>query len=296
MPNFLVIGAAKSGTTSLYHYLRQHPMVFMSDRKEIRFFNHYHAAPSYTGPGADTIYRNLVSDVDEYESLFARAAHFSARGEASNYLASPESAARIRHYIPDVRIIALLRNPAERAFSQFTANRRDGFEPEEDFEWALELEAERRRLNWGPPWYYRGNGYYYQGLKEFYKLFPSEQIKVVLTEDMQNDAIALCREIFQHLGVDQSFTPATSTRYNVSGIPRARLLYRMLAGPTRINRLGKRLLSKPLRSRIRSGTIDKGMVKIPLPLELRLKLQEDYREDTLRLQELLDRDLVSWLT
>lgn len=294
MPNFLIIGAGKSGTTSLFNYTRQHPQLFMSERKDIRFFGHEGCAPEYTGPGASSIYHDPVTEMSQYERYFVGADGFPARGETSNYMVLPKAAEQIHRHLPEVRLIAILRNPVERAFSAFAANRRDGFEPEPEFERALDLEPHRQQENWGPTWYYRSNSRYYYRLREFYDRFPKERIHVYLTEDLARDPVGVCQDIFGHLGIDASFVPNTKTRYNVSGVPRFGQLYRLLAGPTLINRLGKLLLPKDLRTTIRAGTIDKAIVKSTKPMALREKLLEQFRDDNLRLQGLIDRDLSAW--
>ena len=143
LPNFLVIGAEKSGTTALHELLATHPQVFMSEPKEPSFFlsedRRYLAQDLMGQPSPD------IRTQSEYEEIFAAAPPAKVIGESSPcYLYSPEAAQLIKATIPGVRIVALLRNPAERAFSQFTFNQQRGWEPlTRTFKEALELEEER---------------------------------------------------------------------------------------------------------------------------------------------------------
>src|SRR5215218_4707583 len=121
MPNFLIIGAGKSGTTSLYHYLGQHPEVFMSPMKEPKFFCFEGERPNFRGPGDDEeINRKCVTTIDAYRALFDGVACEKAVGEASSmYLYYPKAPERIDHHVAGVRLIAVLRNPVDRAYSSY---------------------------------------------------------------------------------------------------------------------------------------------------------------------------------
>ncbi len=149
LPNFLIVGAAKSGTTALYAYLRQHPQVYMSPLKEPNYFAHAGQPPQFGGPRADILNRDVVYRRDAYEALFHDAHHATAIGEASpRYLAVPGTARRIKEQASHMRMIAILRDPVERAFSSFVMYQRDGLEPAASLLQAIEDEPRRRRENW----------------------------------------------------------------------------------------------------------------------------------------------------
>ena len=297
MPNFLVIGAAKSGTTSLYHYLAQHPDVFMSPVKEPNFFALEGEKPSFRAPGADErINRWSITDLEAYRKLFDGAAKEKAIGEASPlYLYSPKAPERIRHYAPEAKLIAVLRNPAERAYSSFLHLVRNGREPLTDFVRALRAEEERIQSNWEWIWHYENMGFYHTQLKRYYETFERGQIRVYLYEDLKNDPIGMLRDVYGFLGVDDSFTPNTLSRYMVSGVPRSRALYAILRKPHPIKSVLKPLLPKGLRRRVLLNLQNRLLVKPPFPAEVRRNLTEAYREDVVKLQELIGRDLSAWL-
>jgi len=140
LPTFLVIGAARSGSSSLHDSLRQHPQVFVSPIKEPHFFSNENKEPPRGVPGAPRSTR--VTDINRYMELFEGAKPGMAVGEASvSYLYSEDAPDRIRHYVPDVRLVAILRNPVERAYSAFQYLRERGTEPYADFSEALEADT-----------------------------------------------------------------------------------------------------------------------------------------------------------
>lgn len=131
LPNFLIIGAAKAGTTSLYHYLAQHPQIYMSPIKEPNFFALEERCVDFRGPGDHLYIKQFsVTELERYRSLFQGVTHEQAVGEASPlYLYSPVAPARSHRYVPEMKLIAILRHPVDRAYSAFLHLLRDEREP-----------------------------------------------------------------------------------------------------------------------------------------------------------------------
>lgn len=258
LPNFIILGAAKAGTTAVYHYLGQHPQIGMSRIKETNFFALMDDPLDFRGPGdRDYITRFSVTTWDGYRDQF-QACGATAVGEASPlYLYSPEVPARLREHVPDARLIAILRNPVDRAYSAFLHLIRDGRETETDFASALRREEERIADRWEHIWHYRRMGLYHEQLRRYYDTFDRGQIKVFLYYDLRTDPAGVLRDICRFVGVDDTFTPDVSVRHNVA--------------PTLTGQCP------------------------PLLPDVRRTLQESFREDILRLQDLLDRDLSRWL-
>ena len=297
MPNFLVIGAAKSGTTSLYHYLAQHPDVFMSPVKEPNFFALEGERPSFRAPGADErINRWSVTDPDEYRKLYQGANGESALGEASPvYLYSEKAVARIKHHVPEARLIAVLRNPAERAYSGFLHLLLNGRETVKDFGEALALEEERKRENWDWIWHYKSMGFYHEQLSRYREAFDAEKIKVYLYEDLEGDPAGVVRDAYGFLGVDASFVPSPPARYNATGIPRSKKLNDLLRKDNPIKSAAKLFVPKRFRRKLLMNMQNRILVKRPFPQRERRQLAEEYRENVLKLQDLIGRDLSGWL-
>jgi hypothetical protein len=292
MPNFFVVGAQKAGTTSLYHYLNQHPQVFMSPVKEPHFFEGLQS--EYRRPGRR---KPPVANLRDYEALFSGASGEIAVGEASaSYLYSPEAPVLIRRSVPEARIIAVLRDPAERAYSNFLHVVQVGREPLADFAAALQAEEGRMRDNWGPLWYYEHKGFYYAQVKRYLETFGRDQVGIWLYEDLRDHPTEMMREIFCFLAVDETFVPQVTIEHNPSGLPRnegVKALYnRVRSLSARNPELMGRFLPAGLRTHLRNRIFVKPP---PFPPDVRSKLRRTYREDILKLQELIGRDLSPWL-
>lgn len=298
IPNFLIIGTAKAGTSSLYHYLNQHPQIYMSPVKEPRFF----APELYTEHCKDPYregakqHRDVPMSFEEYCQLFEGAVNEVALGEASTeYLYMPKTPERIQQHIPSAKLIAILRDPAERAFSAFCYQLRDGCE-KLTFEQALAAESQRITENkWWPGWHYKQSGFYYEQLKRYFQVFDPSQIKVYLHDELSADPTSVVKDIFRFVGVEDDFTP-TLTRKNVSGIPQNRFLHSLMTRNNPLKAAVKPFLPDGLRQRVAQNIHQQNMQAKPtLSPEIRHTLVEDYRQDILNLQDLLQRDLSKWL-
>jgi hypothetical protein len=295
LPDFLVIGAAKAGTTALHEYLRQHPQVCMSRRKEPNFFAFDQQPPRFGGPGDRTILnRDVIWRFDDYLRQFVHARPGQVVGEISpRYLDTPGAAERIRGRLPEARLVAILRQPADRAWSHFSMRRRDGFEPCATLEDALADAPRRVRENWGSGRYFE-RGLYARQLGAYYARFSRDRIRIYLYDDLVADARGLLSDLLAFLGVDQDVVPDISRRPNPSGDLRNPLLRWLWTRPG-ARSFVRPLLPKPLRQAVSSWVIRRPLVRRSMPPETRVRLTELYRDEILRLQELIDRDLSVWL-
>ncbi len=291
MPNFLIIGAAKAGTTALYHYLKEHPEIYMAPQKEPKFFALEGEKLNFRGPGdQNNINKSTITDIESYRELFQGASNQKVIGEASPlYLYSPKAPERIRHYIPDTKLIAILRDPVERAYSGYLMHISEGRETARDFAEALREEEMRIRNNWG--WgHYASVGFYHSQLKRYFDNFNHHQIRVYLYEDLKTNSISLLQDIFNFLNVEESFVPDISIRHNITGIPKNTILQTLIQSLKPLNPVFKLVLPANLRQNIKTQIL----VKPQLPPEIRKQLIEVYREDILKLEELIQRDLSKW--
>lgn len=299
LPNFLIIGAAKCGTTSLHYYLQQHPEIFMCPRKDTFFFDFGGHEPNYAGPGDEEWYTDFaVVHLEEYEALFAGVSSEKAVGEAcAGYLYAPQASECVHRHIPHAKLIAVLRDPAERAYSSFLHEVRDGHETAADFAEGLALEKDRIRDNWRPIWHYRARGFYYEQIQRYLSLFGSSQLRIYLYEDLKENPTAMLKDIFSFLEVDESFVPDTSRKHNVAGFPRSRTLFKLVMTPNLLKTLIRPLLPAGFRNSLRSAITESrtSLHRPPLPPELRKRLVDEYRPDILKLQDLIRRDLSHWL-
>jgi len=315
-PTVITIGAAKAGSTSLHEYLKQHPDIFMSTMKEPNYFSFAGRKPDFRGPddegqrceaSADRLrvakYAGAIWREADYVRLFAKARNRKAVGESSvSYMYFPEAAQRIHASLPDVRLIAILRHPADRAFSKFLQFRREGCEPLEDFEAALDAEDGRIRRHWSPTWFYRQRGFYHAQLKPYFDLFGADRIRVYLYEEFASSPERVLADIFRFIGVDDRFVPDVRRRHNVSWRRRRMPRYDLpeaLASPAAAVALQRVLPDRGV------DLFQRGMrfvnskyvpwtppVFVP---EVRARLVAEFRNDIVALGPLIGRDLSAWL-
>jgi hypothetical protein len=292
LPTFLIIGCGRSGTTSLYRYLRQHPQIFMCPVKEPSYFS-WTDEMARTGEGVPW-YDTSVKTLAAYEALFSGVTSETAIGEASpRYFFSPQAPERIHRLIPDARLVAILRHPAERAHAVYVGSRRDGYETAPTFEEAIRQCEEGKREKW-PFRHYLRQCEYHRHIARYLGIFPRAQLRLYLFEDLAADAAALLRDLLAFLGVDSTFRFDLSRRYAPSGQignPFLGVLWR--------HSLALRLAVRPylpegLRD-LATRTLLRSVVKPEMKPETRARLLRHYRDDTLRLQDLMGRDLSHWL-
>ena len=300
LPTFLVIGAAKSGTTALHHYLSQHPDCYLPPSQEPSFFAFEGTRPNFRGPNGmpASVNTGAVTALDDYLALFRDGEGRPARGEVSPvYLYWPGTAERIKRYVPDVKLCAILRHPVERAYSSFMHAMREDKEPLGDFAAGLGAEPQRIAQNWGFLWRYADMGRYSQQLRRYYDVFPSSQIKVVLYDDLQRDARALCSELQAFIGVDPDFAPDVGVRHNVSGIPKSRVLHRALSRKGMLGRAAARVAPLIGVERLRRWQVAARSANLRQPPSsdrIPDELIERFRSDIDELERLTGRDLSHW--
>jgi len=301
MPNFLIIGAAKCGTDALCAYLAQHPRVYMTANKEPNFFiaEGRHEIP-YRGPGDRDVLQRFdgwVTTLDGYQALFGGVTDEQAIGEASTWYIYDERAPRqIRRHVPDAKLIAVLRNPIDRAYSAFTMMMRDGRETTTSFARALAAEDDRVGAGWELLWHYRRMGFYHAQLRRYFETFDAEQIRVVLYEDFNSRPREVVRDLFGFLGVDEGFEVDVSGRLNASMIPRHPRYHKLVRGQNSLKTALKSLLPSSVRRRVKASLPSSELTRpVPLSPEVRGALADVFRADVLQLERLLGRGLAHWL-
>ena len=289
LPNFFVIGAGKSGTTALYDALRQHPQIFMSPIKEPHYFAFQGLPPVFKGPAGDYYRRTGVYSPRDYYMLFQHAMQYKSIGEASpTYMVSDYAAEHIRQDLPDSKLVAVLRQPAERAYSNYMYFVQKGIEHASSFSEALEQEPRRREQGWADLFFYRHKGYYHQQLSRYFGVFPREQIRIYFYEDWKESPQNILQDLFGFLEVDPDFMPELR-KLNVTMVPRSRRFDRFVRrlskhGPAPLGAFLQRVNS--LYNQVRPPRLDPAV---------RAELTAGYREDILRLQDLTGRDLGHWM-
>ncbi|MBI4707804.1 MAG: sulfotransferase [Candidatus Omnitrophica bacterium] len=293
LPNFFIIGAAKAGTSSLFQYLKQHPQIFMSPVKEPHFFSYKEKVEYSNGPGDK---RDAVGNIRDYLALFEGSEQCIARGEGSTtYLDIESTPERIKSHVPNAKIIVILRNPVDRAYASFMHRRRDGVEQYSDFSQALQEEEKRIRQKWSMLWHYKTRQFVYEKLKRYFNTFDKALIKIYLYDDWRSDNHGVLRDIFRFLEVEENFSPDISTKHNMGFLPKNEGVHNFFVKQNVFKNILKPLIPFALRQQMKRKLMNMNFERQPLSPDIRKQLVEAYREDILKVQELIQKDLSSWL-
>lgn len=291
-PNFLVLGAPKCGTTSMYYYLNQHKDIFLCS-KEVHFFAY-----------GDDLYEDIVvQEWEKYLDLFEEAENEEILGEvAVRYLYSDVALNKIKKYIPDAKLMVLLRDPAERAFSHFLMRFRTGglvaekgtVPGEEDIREGFSNNRD-----------YIERSRYYKYIERYLKKFPKENMHFVVLDDLKNDPISVLSGIFEFLGVDENVEIDTSRKYNVSTVDEFSYFKVLLRRSKHLRSLRASKTLRWVASKIMPRSIIDWMLwrkstsksiknQVEMPPDVRKKLINYYEGDIDGLENLMSRDLSSW--
>ncbi len=227
IPNLFIVGAAKAGTTSLYEYLVQHPDIYMSPVKEPHYFSDVYRQNN------KRLSRKPISDEKTYLSLFEAVTNERVIGEAStSYFGNENAPSRIYAFNPKAKIIVMLRDPVERAYSYYLQRVREGGETGGFYE-AVREQADRQSKEWRP---YLDAGFYSKKIEKYKNLF-GDQIQLLIFEEFIREPIDSMARVFDFLEVDTSITEHLSYgKHNPYRIPRNALASKLIRGslPRRI--------------------------------------------------------------
>ncbi|MGH7769150.1 MAG: sulfotransferase family protein [Candidatus Binatia bacterium] len=269
-PNFFIVGAPRSGTTSLYEYLRQVPGIYMSPVKEPRYFD----AVDHFAPFAPKPIRSKA----KYLRLFKNVREEALVGEASpSYLMDLEAPQRIHSVAPHARIIMILRDPVEQIYSAYLQHRRSGFQ-RLPFPEAVKLDL------------YLKPAFYTEAVKRYCEVFGADRVKIVIFEEFIRDTPGAVREILRFLGVEAEPPPAVGEIHNSFGLHRWRWS-RLATRNTLARNAARRFLPDRLRRRVLEKIFYQKTAKPPMPEEGRNFLEGIYRDDVAGLEKLLGRPL-----
>lgn len=293
LPNFLIIGIQKAGTTSVYNYLKQHPEVYLSPVKETDFLEKDWS--KLIEQGHQFNHKKIIT-FEQYKNLFKGVTNEIAIGEISpNYLFHYKtSTGLIKKYVPNAKLIAILRNPIERAISDYLMHVREA-QSNVPLKEQIQYKADKS--------FVIRKGKYFQAVKYYFEQFGREQVSIFLYDDLRKDAKKFIQNIYKTIGVDPDFEPDTSRKSQVAQVPKNQAVNNLLVRKNPIRSLSasllKPLLSEKKRQEIRSlliGMNSKSKEEIDSFDEEKQLLLNLYRDDILKLQDLIDRDLSSWLT
>ncbi len=294
--NFLVIGAARSGTTALTSFLGEHPDVFVTSPKEPHFLAFPGGAPRFVGVGDDDLINRIaVRDEQTWRDLFGGRSE-QRRGEGSvTTLAYPDASipAIEQFCAPDCRLVVMLRDPVDRAFSSWLYLRSRGYDAG-SFEECLAAEEERTRAGWSHMWQLTRLSRYAEQLAPFVAGF-GDRLLVVVQEEFAADPSGQLRRVLEFLDVDPDVDIDPSRQVNAAGLPRSRAVTSALNTLRRspsLRRVVTAVVPQRQRERIRSANLDRRTMDPATRARLVTALADDVRD----LQELLGRRLTVWPT
>lgn len=298
LPDFLVIGAPKAGTTALHTALARHPGLYLSPVKEPKFFLTDGLPPHRGGPGDAQTYREHIWRQEDYEALFASAPAGTLRGESTPfYLYDLQAQQRIRDLVPDARLIVILRDPVERAHSNWAHLWSAGREPIGDFLRACAQEDRRIAAGWSAFWHYTRLGRYGEQLEHLYRLFPREQVLVFRYVRLLDEPAQVLDEICAFLGVDQGIISEVP-RENVTAQPEPSAAHATLAWALRgVEAAGKHLpvVGSSITAGLEQFLQRNARPRQPLTWEERQALLPGLEGDIRLLEKVTGADFSDWL-
>jgi len=285
LPNTIVIGAQKCGTTALYNWLSQHPDIFGEPAmKDFPFF----CSDEHLNRGQVWFSKRFAGERGERVILHGYV----------HYLFLAERTAELFAQLPpETKLLAILRNPIDRAHSAFLQARKTGRESLKSFDAAVERELSKGIDNLESPedQAYLAHGLYADQLANLLKFFPRNRIKVILFDDLEENPQRLCSDIFIFLGLSPDFSPTFKT-INAFGIPRTQIVISLLSNRI-ITSFLKLFIPLNLRIRISQGLIQLNTKIVSKPAvseEVRLRLSKYFNQDIENLELLLGRSLANW--
>jgi hypothetical protein len=301
LPQFFLAGAPKAGTTALHAALATHPGLYLSPVKEPKFYLTGGRPPdrrTQRGPGDAHSAREWVWRREDYLRLFDAAPPGTVRGESTPfYLSDPAALRRLAADVPDARVVAVVRDPVDRAWSNWVHLRADGLEPEPSFVAAVGREQERTAAGWAPFWHYRRLGRYGEQLRDLYRVLPREQVLVLRYRQLVERPQETLDRVSTFLGVAPGVAhtvPPENVKPYVPDSRRTRVLGRLVRAGAAAGALVPpqvwRYASRPLLAALHAG----GTARPRVSPEERREVLAGLLEDIAVLEEVTGESFADW--
>jgi Sulfotransferase family len=300
-PQFVIAGAPKAGTTALHAALATHPGLYLSPVKEPKYYLTDGRPPPRSrqrGPGDAHSAREWIWRRADYLALFDAAPEGAVRGESTPfYLYDRDAHARLAADVPDVKVVVVVRDPVDRAWSNWVHLRADGLEPEADFGAAVRLEERRVADGWAPFWHYRGLSRYGAQLRDLYRHVPRENVFLLRYRQLVDTPRDTLDRVSTFLGVEPGVAhtvPPENVKPHVADTPRHRVLSRVARTGAALGALAPprvwRQVSRPLLAALHAGRTPRP----PLPVEVRREVLGPLLDDIALLEELTGESFADW--
>lgn len=276
LPNFIIAGFPKCGTTSLYQYFNSHDDIYMPDQKELHYFTYPILSKSINGVGDKEVNKYHINTLEEYMFCFSKVSHEKAIGDASpSYANYPEEAIpKIKELLGDPKIIIVLRDPIKRAYSNYLHLKRTGRETLSFYE-ALLKEEERIKLGYSDFWHYSFNSIYFDKIKKYIDNF--SDVKIVVFEEYVKDIVKNTQDLYQFLGVDSNVEPKNlNVTFNPGGVYSENIITKFIFSHN-----------------IFRSFIKKHMKVTPFMKKLKVRVLQTFKKPTPKIDEEAERFLIN---
>ncbi len=286
----MIVGAQKSGTSSLLQYLAQHPDIYTHPQPELTYFLQDHEYEK----GYDRAYTKYFSKCPPDKTLIAKNVMV---------MCSADRMQRIQEHNPDIHLVILLREPVSRAYSAYWWARRRGWENIKTFEAALEAEKDRLNEDWFK-WRqcaYTLNSFYVMHIESIISMFDIKQVHCILTDELKVDAGNVCQKLFNLMGVSSEFEPLVEEKHNQASMARSEsfsfLFTQFLASRNPLRRAIRKLVPDSAAYKIRKAVLDindKPFSPPPINPQTQQTLAEYFAPYNIQLAQLIGQDLSHW--
>lgn len=293
LPDFLIVGAAKCGTTSLGDYLNEHKDVFISNPKEPKYLTYSFLKNGYKGKGDDFTKKKATKTIEDYKTLFKKAKPNQLKGESSVDLLYyyEKTIPIIKETLGDPKIIIMLRNPIKRAFSAYSHMVRDGRE-NLSFIDGLNHELEREKLDYEFIWAYKKASFYADATKAFLDNFTN--VKVIIFKDFVKNQEQSTKDVLEFLGSHNESDDFLEIHRNISGKPKSQLLNTLLLKDSFIKTILKKLMPANFRAKFKNSIQKNNLNPIVMQEHEANYLKGVFDKDIDKLQDILGTNLSNW--
>jgi hypothetical protein len=294
LPNFIIVGFPKCGSTALHYYLESHPEIYMPLQKELHYFTSDKLLKLNKGPGDKEVKKFMLTSLIEYQKAYKNVRDEKAIGDASpSYINHPDKIPFIKETLKRSKIIILLRDPIKRAYSNYLHLLREKREHLPFLE-ALEEEDNRAKKKYSDFWYYKYNSTYFEKVDKFKKSF--DEVLIITQEELNNNTIKTVKKVYSFLGVSEITPENADQRYNAGGIYKDNFMTNLLLKQSVFRSTLKKLIPiTPKMKKYKEKIIAKYKTKAPaISDEAENYLVERLKEDVLKLNQVYNVDISNW--
>lgn len=294
LPNFIVVGFPKCGSTALHYYLENHPEIFMPVQKELHFFTSNKLLKLNNGPGDKEVKKFMITSIEDYQKAYKNTKNEKVIGEVSpSYINHPDSIPFIKKTLGEPKIIILLRDPVKRAYSNYLHLLREKRENLSFLE-ALKKEDIRKEEKYSDFWYYKFNSTYFDKVDKFKKSF--DDVLLLTQEDLNNNTVRTIKNIYSFLGVSIRSPENINQQYNTGGIYEDNFITNLFLKQSILRSSLKKMIPiTPKMKVFKEKLMARYQKKAPpISKEAENYLLEYFKEDVSKLNDIYDVDISNW--